>query len=41
MKYIEMKNKNGKTPKPLGLLTGSHFDLKKFNKKMRQLGVNK
>jgi len=35
MKYIEMKNKNGKSPKALGILTGAKFDLKKHNKRMR------
>jgi hypothetical protein len=35
MKYIEMKNKNGKSLKALGILTGAKFDLKKHNKKMR------
>ena len=41
MKYIETKSKSGKSPKALGVLTGANFDLKKYNKKIRQLGANK
>ncbi len=37
MKYIEMKNKNGKTPKALGLLTGANFNLKKNNRDKRMI----
>jgi len=37
MKYIEMKNKNGKSPKALGLLTGASFNLKKKNRDNRRL----
>ena len=36
MKYIEMKNKNGKSPKALGILTGARFNLKKINRDNRQ-----
>tara|TARA_R110002124_G_C8699746_1_gene493875 strand:+ start:42 stop:188 length:147 start_codon:yes stop_codon:yes gene_type:complete len=36
MKYTEIKNKNGKSPKPLGLLTGANFNAKKLNRDKRQ-----
>ena len=36
MKYTEMKNKNGKSPKALGILTGANFNVKKLNRDKRQ-----
>ena len=31
-----MKKKNTKTPKPLGILTGANFNLKKLNREKRR-----